>query len=145
MKYKVINKAKCYCMTINRAGNAIMDFYDTAFAEAGITSKQYSLLLRLSKLKQANVVEIAEYVNLERSTVTRNIKILISKGWVCDVAKENERGHKYIVTEKGKKQIETTKYYWEKCQKEIKELLGEERIQNLMECLYILQDLQKEK
>ena len=26
-----------------------------------------------------------------------------------------------------------------------KELLGEERIQNLMECLYILQDLQKEK
>ncbi len=91
MKYKVINKAKCYCMTINRAGNAIMDFYDTAFAEAGITSKQYSLLLRLSKLKQANVVEIAEYVNLERSTVTRNIKILISKGWVCDVAKENER------------------------------------------------------
>ena len=68
-------------MTINRAGNAIMDFFMILlFAEAGITSKQYSLLLRLSKLKQANVVEIAEYVNLERSTVTRNIKILISKG-----------------------------------------------------------------
>lgn len=145
MKYKVINKAKCYCMTINRAGNAIMDFYDTALSTVGITSKQYSLLLRLSKLQEANIVELAEYVNLERSTVTRNLKVLINNGWICDIAEKNRRGHKYIVTEKGKEQIEKTKYYWEKCQKEIAQLLGEERIQNLMECLYILQDLQKEK
>ena len=145
MKYKVINKAKCYCMTINRAGNAIMDFYDTSLTNVGITAKQYSLLLRLSRLEVANIVELAEYVNLERSTVTRNLKILISNGWICDIAEKNKRGHKYIVTEKGKKQIEKPKFYWDKCQKEIKELLGEERIQNLMESLYILQDLQKEK
>lgn len=144
MKYKVINKAKCYCMTINRAGNAIIDFYDEALSNAGITTKQYSLLLRLSRLEQANIVELAEYVNLERSTVTRNLKILISKGWICDIAEKNKRSHKYIVTEKGKEQIKKTEIYWEKCQKEIKKLLGEKRIQNLMECLYILQDLQKE-
>ena len=90
MKYKIINKSQCYCITLNRAGNALMDFYDDVLSEAGITTKQYSLLIRLNRLGQANVVELAEYVNLERSTVTRNLKTLISNGWVYDRAEKNK-------------------------------------------------------
>ena len=145
MKYKIINKSKCYCITLNRAGNALMDFYDDVLSEAGITTKQYSLLIRLNRLGQANVVELAEYVNLERSTVTRNLKTLISNGWVYDRAEKNKRNHQYALTQKGKEQIQKTAQYWDKCQKEILDMIGEEKVHIFMEVLYKIQDLQKTK
>ncbi len=143
MKYKTIHKTRCYCITLCRAANAVMDYYDNAFAKNNITTKQFSLLINLSRMEEANVVELAEYVNLERSTVTRNLKILISKGWVCDLAKENSRSHRYTVTEEGHKQIENSLPIWNKCQSDIENFIGKENIKVLSDILYKLQNLQK--
>ena len=86
MKYQQINKSKCYCITLCRAANAITAYYDEGLQSTGMTTKQFSLLLHLSRLEEASTGELADYVNLERSTVTRNLKILVEQGWVYDQA-----------------------------------------------------------
>ncbi len=145
LKYKTICKTKCYCISLCRASNAVNDYYDRAFAANGITTKQFSLLLNLSRMGEANVVELAEYVNLERSTVTRNLRILIFNGWVCDTAKENSRSHKYVVTKEGTAQIEACMPIWDRCQAEMQEIVGAENMEALADILYTLQNLQKEQ
>ena len=122
-----------------------MDYYDSAFAKNNITTKQYSLLVNLSRLGEANVVELAEYVNLERSTVTRNLKILISNNWVCDLAKEKSRSHRYIVTKEGEQQIKKSMPIWNKCQSDLEAFLGKENTNALINMLYSIQSLQEEK
>ena len=144
MKYKKINKASCYCTTICRASNAVMDLYDTALAQAGITAKQYALLVNLERIESASIAELAEHVNLERSTVARNLKLLISKGWLDDISAKNKKRHIYAVTDFGKHQIEISKPIWESCQRVIQTILGAETAQRLIETLYRLQELQKE-
>ena len=145
MKYKTIHKSKCYCISLCRASNAVLDYYDRAFAERDITTKQFFLLINLSRMEEASVGELAEYVNLERSTVTRNLKTLLAKGWVHDLAKENSRSHRYAITEAGAEQLKACTPIWEACQSEIKSFIGDKNMQLLTELLYHLQTLQKEE
>lgn len=143
MKYDYINKGLCYFITLSRAANAITTFYDESLQELGISTKQYSLLRNLSRLGESSTVELANFVNLERSTVTRNLKALLSNGWVCDLAAKGSRSHRYIVTEAGEKKLDETVILWQKAQDDIQEMLGKERMASLMETLYLVQDLQK--
>lgn len=144
MRYRQINKSKCYCITMCRAANAVTSFYDEGLKSAGITTKQFSLLIHLSRLGEASTVELADYVNLERSTVTRNLKTLLEQGWIEDRAGEGRRNHKYAVTQKGMEKLEETDRLWEEMQKKIQAYLGEEKAGALMESLYLLQQLQQE-
>ena len=70
-------KSNCYCTNLRRSANAISDFYDTALKEAGLTISQYYLLVNLSRLGTANITHWAEHVGLNRSTMVRNIKLLL--------------------------------------------------------------------
>lgn len=131
MKYQQINKSKCYCITLCRAANAITAYYDEGLQSTGMTTKQFSLLLHLSRLEEASTGELADYVNLERSTVTRNLKILVEQGWVYDKAEPGKRNHRYAVTEAGQQKIEEADVIWEQLQENLNEMLGEDNMQTL--------------
>ena len=143
MKYQQINKSKCYCITLCRAANAITAYYDEGLQSTGMTTKQFSLLLHLSRLEEASTGELADYVNLERSTVTRNLKILVEQGWVYDKAEPGKRNHRYAVTEAGQRKIEEADVIWEQLQENLNEMLGEDNMQALRSALYKIQELQK--
>lgn len=143
MKYQTIQKSKCHCITLCRAANAITAYYDEGLKGLGISVKQFSLLLNLHHLEGASTAELADYVNLERSTVTRNLKFLLERGWVCDIAAPGKRAHCYVVTTAGQNIIAQADKIWERLQEEIQEYLGQENAARMMEIAYRLQDLQK--
>ena len=144
MKYKNINKSKCHCITMRRATNAITDYYDRALVGMGVSTSQFSLLINLSRLGEASTSELAEYVNLERSTLVRNLKPLMEKGFIVDLAKEGARNHRYTLSAEGQELVKKCLPVWEQAQKDIKVYLGEENIDLFMELLYKLQELNAE-
>jgi len=137
MGYKSINKSKCYCTTLSRAANAVNTYYDEAFEKFGITSKQYSLLMNLSRLGEANTVELADFVNLERTTLSRNLKVLFAKGWIEDLAQG--KVHRYALTQKGAAMIEQVKPVWETLQTNMELLFGTQEMQDLLKKLHGIQ------
>ncbi len=141
IKYKKINKSKCHCTTLRRANNALTAYYDAAFQEIGISISQFSLLRNLERLGEASTTEFAEYVNLERSTLVRNLKPLQEKGYVVDLAKKGERNHRFIVGKAGEDILQKGGPIWNRVQGEIKEYLGKENVEQFMELLYKLQEL----
>lgn len=141
MKFKNINKSQCHCITIRRATNAMTDYYDAALRELNLTTSQYSLLKNLYRLKTASTSELAEHVNLDRSTLVRNLKPLLERELIVDLARENARNHKYTVSAAGLALLEEANPKWEKAQEEIKAYLGKENAEMFMEMLYKLQEL----
>lgn len=144
MKFKQINKSKCHCVTIRRAANAMTEYYDEALRELDLTTSQYSLLKNLYRLETASTSELAEHVNLDRSTLVRNLKPLQERGLIADLAKKNARNHKFALTERGIALLEEANPRWEQAQAEIKAYLGEENVDLFMEMLYKLQELSLE-
>ncbi len=144
MKFKKINQSQCHCITLRRAANAITEYYDMALKEVGLTTSQYSLLKNLGRLEIASTSELAEQVNLDRSTLVRNLKPMLEKGMIVDLAKKNARNHQFQVSERGLALLEEANPRWQKAQDGIKAYLGEENVEMLMEMLYRLQELNME-
>ena len=144
MKFKKINQSQCHCITLRRVANAITEYYDMALKEVGLTTSQYSLLKNLGRLEIASTSELAEQVNLDRSTLVRNLKPMLEKGLIVDLAKKNARNHQFQVSERGLALLEEANPRWQKAQDGIKAYLGEENVEMLMEMLYRLQELNME-
>ncbi len=144
MKFKQINKSPCHCITLRRAANAITEYYDRVFQELALTTSQYSLLKNLGRLETASTSELAEKVNLDRSTLVRNLKPLQERGLIMDQAKKNTRNHKFVLTDEGYALLEKAVPLWEQAQKEIRAYLGEENVEQFMKTLYKLQELSLE-
>ncbi len=144
MRFKQINKSKCHCITIRRAANAVTEYYDGALREMDLTTSQYSLLKNLYRLETASTSELAEYVNLDRSTLVRNLKPLQERGLIADLAKGNARNHKFTLTDAGLALLEQANPCWEKAQEEMKAYLGEQNMELFMEMLYKLQEMSLE-
>ena len=143
MKYSHIYKTDCYSIALCRAENALTAFYDERLKEAGITVKQFCLLKNLKGLQEANTGELAERVNLERSTLTRNIQILIARGWIYDRAEAGRRAHQYALTEEGMQILEKASKIWDEVQKEVEDIIGKDKVNEFMETLYKLQNLNR--
>ena len=129
---------------MRRASNAITEYYDAALQEVGLTTSQYSLLKNLGRLEMASTSELAEQVNLDRSTLVRNLKPLLERGLIVDLAKENARNHQFQVSETGMALLEDANPRWQKAQDGIKAYLDKENVEMLMEMLYRLQELNTE-
>lgn len=141
MKEKTAYKSQCYCMNLRRAANAITDYYDKALKEIGISVSQYSLLVNLERMETASTSELAERVNLDRSTLVRNLKPLLEQEWILDYAREGARSHKFAVSEKGRALLTQGKPLWDRAQEDVKNCLTEAETETLLRLLRKLQEM----
>lgn len=139
MREKAIPKSPCHCITLRRAANAVTVFYDKAFAAAGISASQFALLRNLERLGRASTSDLARQVQLERSTLVRNLRPLLEKGYLTDHAKTGARNHQYALSEAGKALLRRAEPCWDAAQAELRAYLGGAETARLMETLYRLQ------
>lgn len=141
MKEKPVYKSQCYCINLRRAANAVTDYYDAVLKDLGVSVSQFSLLLNLARMETANTSELAERVNLDRSTLVRNLKPLLERGLILDFAREGARSHKFAVSETGQALLEKGIPQWEHAQETVKDYLSPEDTETLLRLLRKLHEL----
>ena len=114
----------CYCATIKRAEQKITTLYNRYLERAGITRGQYALLVNIQNHPGISVSGLAERMNLERTTLVRNLKPL-----------ESGRSRSLELTEEGKEILETAVSLWQQAQQEFERQMGKERAQLLLQLL----------
>ena len=91
----------CYCATIKRAEQKITALYNRYLERAGITRGQYALLVNIQNHPGISVSRLAEQMNLERTTLVRNLKPLENRRLIRDTA-QSGRSRSLELTEEGK-------------------------------------------
>jgi DNA-binding MarR family transcriptional regulator len=114
-------RSRCYCTNLRSAAHAVSEFYDEELRDTGLTIAQYRLLINLRRMGSANITEWSERVGLERSTMTRNIRLIESRGFI---ERAKGRGKTYKLTDTGEKALEAAAPMWEEAQKKIESFLG---------------------
>ena len=71
----------CTCFKLRKATRALSRVYDQHLAQAGLKTTQYSVLVNAGR-GALPLVELADKLGLERTTLTRNLKPLIEAGWI---------------------------------------------------------------
>ena len=132
---------KCYCAKLRRAGNKIASLYNRYLEPVGITSGQYALLSSLKKYGPVSVSGLAEKMELERTTLVRNLKPLEMRGYVQDTA-QTGRGRKLELTPEGEQVRQEAKFLWTQAQQYLEEQLGCERMEQFQEIVGKIEEME---
>lgn len=120
------NLSPCHCINLRRVTGAVTEHYNRALAPTGLTVNQFSLLWNLEFLGQSNMTTLASRACLDNSTLARNLKPLLEKGFIVDKAPGGQRDRLLSVTPKGQMALEIGIPIWKNIQSELKNAIGPE-------------------
>ena len=75
--------------------------------------------------------EVCDRLQLDSSTLSRNVERMKAKGWLEVVADQDGRAQPFRLTPKGRRLLERAKPAWEKAQQKVKDLLGDDVVASL--------------
>jgi len=129
---------RCYCVALRKASRRVSSLYDEALAEYGITLAQFSLMRRLQSGQPLSVSELAERLELDRSTVGRNVKLLVNKGLIEQKAGSDLREAELSLSQTGATLLTKSEGSWKQVQVNIEAKLGTHGTQQLIALLNAL-------
>ena len=106
----------------------VTNFYDDALRPLGLKVSQLNILIVTAKLGLARPAQVCDILQLDASTLSRNVERMRARGWLEVVPEEDARAPPFRLTAQGKRLIEKAVPAWEAAQRQATELLGDEGI-----------------
>lgn len=99
--------------------------YEEELRPFGIKGSQLNLLVVIAKQGPIRRIDIGNLIQLEPSTLTRNLQIMLKNRWVEEVDDgEDARGLPLVATGTGKALLSRISPAWQRAQRRAHELLG---------------------
>jgi DNA-binding MarR family transcriptional regulator len=118
----------CVAVRLRLLNRVITSFYDEALRPLGLKVSQLNILIVTAKLGLARPTQVCEILQLDTSTLSRNVKPLQAHGWLEVVPEEDARAQPFRLTAQGKRLIEKAVPAWHEAQSQATDLLGDEGI-----------------
>jgi len=128
-----LGRPPCACFQVRRMSRAITQLYDDAFRDLGLRSTQFTLLLGVGGVGNEGVGAVADKLDMDRTTLSRNLKPLIKKGLVEEVPGQDARIHSLRLTRAGMAIIEDAWPIWQDVQHRLHDALTPEQAAMLPE------------
>ena len=114
----------CKCISLRKASNNLTKIYDSALIKAGLKITQFSTLKNIQKLGKTNIRDLSYLLELDRSTVLRNIEKLIKMNLVSYKDGHNSKNKIIQLTTVGKSKLREAIIIWEETQHKYIKALG---------------------
>jgi len=106
----------CRCLAARRKARAITRLFETRLRPRGLRATQFSVLAALALKGPTPISELAEFLALERTTLTRGATLLERNGWVAAAKSEDARRHPLRLTRAGRRKLEQALPAWKQAQ-----------------------------
>src|SRR3990170_6113376 len=114
----------CLATRVRQLSRIITRVYDDAMRPLGITASQYTLLAQLASRDGITAVEIGHDLDIEKSTLSRNLKRLLALGLIIMDPPAGRRGRGLHLTPKGETVIRSAFPVWQDAQRRALTALG---------------------
>ena len=129
----------CACFNLRRTTRILTRRYDRELSKVGLKATQFTLLASLLGAGAVSIGTLADWLGMERTTLTRNLRPLQKQGLVdVRVDAEDRRSRDIALTAKGRELLAAALPHWEKAQRETLGRLGPEGWQQLSAQLHRL-------
>jgi len=118
----------CTSFKLRQLGRVVARDYDAHVAACGLKTSQYSLLSHIAALGPVRPVDLAAHMNLDASTLTRNLKPLIAEGWAEMGEGADARSRLIHITEAGRAKRNEARALWQQAQRALNGRLGAARV-----------------
>lgn len=126
---------ECIGFRVRMLNRMITAIYDDALSETGLKTSQFNLLVAVTNLEESRPADLAKILEMDESTVSRNVERMCAKGWLRLEPDNDRRSHLIKVTEKGLALIDRSYPAWQRAQEEVGRRLGADSVAALRSVL----------
>lgn len=119
--------ANCLCHKARMAARVITRAYDDALRPSGLRATQLSVLAAVGARGALSIKALADSLEMERTTLTRNLRPLEEKGYVVLAPEARHRSRMLTLTDAGRDALAGAVPLWEEAQRAVRKRLGERR------------------
>lgn len=116
---------ECLAVRARLISRVISRIFDDALRSHGLKVSQMSILVVIAGLGQADPGDICRMLELDTSTLSRNVARMTTRGWVRPSPKGDRRAHQLELTSEGAEVLVRAFPSWEEAQAKAAEVLGE--------------------
>ncbi|MDB5856815.1 MAG: transcriptional regulator, MarR family-like protein [Ramlibacter sp.] len=131
----------CTNLKLRQLMRRVAQLYDAEVGKTGLRGTQYSLLSYVARLGPIRPVDLAAVMKVDASTLTRNLRPLISSGYVTLDPGPDARSRLVNATQAGRDKRQEAQRRWRVAQESLNESLGAARVMALHALLDECQDL----
>ena len=134
----------CSSLKLRQLSRRVSQLFDAEVGSAGLKTTQYSLLSHVVRLGPVRPGQLAAVMEMDASTLTRNLQPLIAQGWVQVGPGEDGRSRQVDATPAGRAKQALARKAWQRAQQGFNARMGAERVARLHEvideCLGLLHE-----
>ncbi len=118
----------CTNLKIRQLGRMVARHYDQHLAATGLKNTQYALLSHVVKLGPIRPGDLARRLQMDASTLTRNLQPMVAQGWLVVGAGDDARSRLVDVTDAGRAKRTEGQRAWRSAQTSLNQKLGLEQV-----------------
>jgi len=118
----------CTNLKLRQLMRRVANRYDAQVGQVGLKGTQYSMLSYIVKLGPIRPVDLAASMDVDASTLSRNLKPLVAAGWVTLEAGADARSRLVQATDAGREKRAEAQRRWRVAQEGINAALGPQRV-----------------
>ena len=135
----------CSSFKLRQLSRRVSQYFDHVVGAAGLKTTQYSLLSHVMRLGPVRPGELATEMEMDASTLTRNLQPLVKLGWLEVGPGDDGRSRFVTLTDAGREKRAEAQRKWKRAQLAFNAQMGEERVARLHsvidECLAAMKDV----
>ncbi len=137
---RTISIEACHCMALRRAARRVSEGYDEALAPSGLRATQFSILALLAGEGGLTVNELAQRLELDRTTTGKNLRPLHRDNLVeVRVSRIDRRSRAIALTTTGRDRLRLAAPLWSAAQQQFEAAHGKRRSRALRDQVNSLQ------
>jgi DNA-binding MarR family transcriptional regulator len=116
---------RCLCKRTRAAARAITRLYDEELRATGLRPSQVELLVTVAAKSELSISALADALDLDRTTLTRNLRPLEKRGLVALSPEGRHRTRLVTLTPTGEAALAGAVAHWRRAQEKMERRLGE--------------------
>ena len=125
----------CACFNTRKTARLLAQFYDQALEPGGLKNTQFTALAVADRSGPITITELARRMEIERTTLTRNLQLLQRDGLIDVGAGDDRRSKSVVVTPQGRIRLKAAMPLWEAAQERVLRGFGRKRWKSLRDDL----------
>ncbi len=121
----------CVCSRTRMLDRVLSRLFDDSLAPLGIRASQLTVLALIGAMEGLRAADVAQYLEMDKSTVSRSLALLRARGWVEESAGSTRKLRRLDVSAKGRALLRETLPLWRSAAERARETLGEESVEAL--------------
>lgn len=122
---------ECLVVRLRMLNRVVTNLYDEALRPVGVRASQLNILVATARLGVATPSEICGRLQLDTSTLSRNVERMKANDWLEVVPSEDGRAQPFRLTAVGRRLLKRAMPKWGEAQMKVKKLLGDDVVASI--------------